>query len=508
MIMNRCKRFLGLACGLMAMGVAGCDLDVAAPDGLAPDVALSTVDGLEAATMGNYSILIGSGGRNPPRALNYINEFPSDNVALSGTTGDPLYFTYNYAHFASMGYSTDLWRELYRLIYGANQVIEHIDEGGSTEIQHLKGENLFLRALAHFYLVNIFGRPYPQGADNPGVPYISSIAEATEDLPRASVGEVYDAIESDLLEAAGLMTLDVGPNRATREAAYALLSRLYLYKEDNQKAIEYANKALEEGATLAPTETYRQMNTLAPENNPEAIFAIKHTETDDQGWSAIGAMYYRSPGGVGWGEMYASEDYRQLIGQYPDDVRADWIQPDYQRDENGNIVRDEDGEPVISERNGYPRYYVTKFSGELGIVTLHSPLLLRTAELYLNRAEANAKLGNAAAALEDVNLIRRRAGLSGEALYLLGDLKGHDSVLEVVLEERRLELAFEGHRKFDLFRNGLPMVRDYPGTHLNPSNPGVDMSAGTQIIPADHPRVVYFIPENEIELNPSLMQNP
>lgn len=124
------------------------------------------------------------------------------------------------------------------------------------------------------------------------------------------------------------------------------------------------------------------------------------------------------------------------------------------------------------------------------------------------RAESNAKLGNDQEAIDDVNVIRQRAGLNGNALYTVGDLKGRDSVLDVVLEERRLELAFEAHRKLDIFRNDRDLVRDYPGTHLNPNNPGVDMEKGTQIIPPDHPRVVFFIPENELSLNPNLEQNP
>lgn len=128
--------------------------------------------------------------------------------------------------------------------------------------------------------------------------------------------------------------------------------------------------------------------------------------------------------------------------------------------------------------------------------------------MYLNRAEANVKLGNAQAAISHVNMIRQRAGLNGDALYSVSDLKDHDTVLDIVLEERRLELAWESHRGHDLFRNGRTMFRDYQGTHLNPSYPGVNMSDSTQTIPADHPRAIYFIPETELDVNPNLEQNP
>jgi hypothetical protein len=120
--------------------------------------------------------------------------------------------------------------------------------------------------------------------------------------------------------------------------------------------------------------------------------------------------------------------------------------------------------------------------------------------MYLNRAEANAKLGNGQLALDDVNLIRQRAGLSGTALYTIDDLKDHVSVLDVVLEERRLELAFECHRTMDLFRNNRPLIRAYPGYHSS--------DLFHQTIPPTDKQVIFFIPEREIVINQNLVQNP
>jgi hypothetical protein len=100
-----------------------------------------------------------------------------------------------------------------------------------------------------------------------------------------------------------------------------------------------------------------------------------------------------------------------------------------------------------------------------------------------------------------VNLIRQRAGLSGEALFSETNMHGYADVLDVVLDERRLELAWESLRKFDVFRNKRTMVRNYPGTHLA-------SGATTQEIAYTDPRVVFFIPEQEIILNPKLTQNP
>jgi starch-binding outer membrane protein, SusD/RagB family len=493
---------------LALIALAACDLAVEPYDGQSTDRALATIEGLRAATLGNYHILVGDGYVAYAKVLFYMGEFPSDDVSLSGTTSDPLFYVYNYAHYPNMGYTPVIWREAYRLIYGANQVIEHAEEGVSPELDQLAGENLFLRALAHFHLVTLFGRPYPQGRDNPGIPIIASVAAAAEPPSRNTVGEVYDFIVADLKRAARLMTMPQPNRRASKEVAYALLSRVYLYMEEHAAAIAYADSVIASNRyQLLDTETLRRANELPPESEPETIFALKHTPADDKGTGAIGSMYFQSPAGVGWGEMYASRAYRNLLDRYPEDARHAFIEPQYRRDESGAIVRDATGQPVLETRNGYPRYFVDKFSSEQGIVTLSSPTVLRLAEVYLNRAEAYARLGRGAEAIADVNRIRSRAGLSGTALYFPGDLKGNATVLDVVLEERRLELAFEGHRKYDLFRNGRALVRDYPGTHLNPTNPGVDMVAGTQVIAPDHARIVFFIPEAEIELNPKLIQN-
>jgi starch-binding outer membrane protein, SusD/RagB family len=114
---------------------------------------------------------------------------------------------------------------------------------------------------------------------------------------------------------------------------------------------------------------------------------------------------------------------------------------------------------------------------------------IRLAEVYLNRAEANAKLGKRDAALADLNIIRNRAGLAAV------DLSGQ-ALFDEILLQRRIELAFEGHSGFDYFRNGLPMVRDYSSA-----------SSGAMTIPATSPKILFRIPQEEIILNPNLTQN-
>ncbi len=118
-------------------------------------------------------------------------------------------------------------------------------------------------------------------------------------------------------------------------------------------------------------------------------------------------------------------------------------------------------------RNSFPIYYVTKFSYQDGDPMLSSPVMIRWAEVILNRAEAYAKLEKKQEALDDVNTIRRRAGLTGDELFTLENMtpRGYLSALDIVLDERRLELSFEGFRTIDIYRNKHNMDRRYAGVH-------------------------------------------
>jgi tetratricopeptide (TPR) repeat protein len=473
---------------IMLLFSTACKKDLQPYDSKSNENALATPDDLQTATYGTYAGLVNS---DYTRFEHILSEYPSDNVALSGTTTDPLYNIYNYTDFPGNNVATSFWRQAYKTIFSANQIIEKITDGTSPELDQLKGENMYLRTMAHFDLVRFFGRPYAQdNGASPGIPIINATGG---DLTagRNTVKEVYDFMVADLLKASTLMGSTKDSRFASKEVANALLARLYLYMGDNAKAIEYANLVLNSNRySLLGTEAYKTYFRADPENNPETIFAIRHTQADNRFEDAIGSMYYNDPvtQSTGWGEMYASKAYVALLDTYPADVRHSFIE--LQLTPTGDTLK----------RGNVPKYFINKYNWQEGIANLSSPVFLRLAEMYLIRAEANAKLGNIQPALEDVNLIRQRAGLSGAQLYTAGDLKGKASVLDVVLEERHLEFAFEGQRAGDLYRNNRPMIRAYPGFHST--------DRFNQTINANDPRVVFFIPDREINLNPNLTQNP
>ncbi|GAB3339006.1 hypothetical protein GCM10027299_51590 [Larkinella ripae] len=477
------SRILLLSC---VVATTACEIDTTPYNGLSESAILQGEQGLRAATDGNYTFLK---ELDYTRNLFIMNEYPGDNLTLSGTTTDALFLTYTYRHTSDQANALQLYRKAYQIIVGCNKVIGALQPGTSKEMDQILGENIFLRASVHFDLVRLFGRPYNQSPEtNLGV-IIKTDTKADDNAARATVKDVYAFIVSELQKSATLMTVPRTSSYASATAANALLSRVYLYMNDNTNAIKYADLVITENRfALATPDQVPTFFTLENEQNKEVILAIKHTLKDDRAWSSLGSMLYTSPGGVGWGEVYASQDYQDLVNKYPNDKRRTFL------------VRKLTAQGAQEKRNGIDKVYVTKFSNQGGIATLSSPILLRLSEVYLNRAEAYAKTGAPDKAIADVNLIRRRAGLAGAELYTGTDLKGLATVLDVVLQERRLELAFEGHRAYDLYRNGRSLVRNYPGYH--------NTATGQQTVPADDKQVVHLIPEAEIVLNSNLKQNP
>lgn len=533
-----------------------CELERNPYDQIDKDELFAEESGLVSATLGNYGLLkgpIGVGGWSDN--LHRASEYPGDNVALSGATTDNLFFLYNYQAIPNNSRLNQLWSDAYRIIVGSNVVMEKIEAGTSPELDQLLGENLYLRSLVFFQMGNIFGRPYYQGTDNLSVPL--KLTSDVTDLPaRNTVGEVYAQVIDDLKRAAELMTIDKGPSFASQAAAEALLARIYLYMEDYVSAETYADLVIDSGAySLLPYDRFSVMNTLKPSDNEEAIFSITLDSGADllepgDHWGTPGS-FYATIDGVGWGEMHASRTYLELINKNEEDARLNFIDPAYILDDDGERipaiywVNDEykyefrtisesggtitfqeegvtytveseevDGKAIyyfigpdgrqdvtkgfdLQKRNGYPKFYINKASQQENILHLWSPNVSRLAEMYLIKAESFAQRGMDQEAIDMVNIIRERAGIP---IYTLATLPEGKTVLDVVLEERRLELAYEGHRKFDVYRNGRTMDRRYPGTHLNGTNAFLE-------IPPTSPRIIEFIPEQQIILQPSLIQN-
>jgi len=433
-----------------------------------------------------------------------MSDFASDDIVCGQVTTDPLYYSFTYTHSPDQSNSRFYWYVSYKMINGTNTVIDIVENSGeverTAEVDQILGENYFLRAFAEFNLLKFYAHlPTVGNPDSdPGI-ILRTTADEPAKKARATVAESYNQVVADAKMAALLMNQDRGKEFASKEAAWALLSRVYLYLEDNENTIAYADSVINSGKfTIEPASSFPNYfpNAIASD---ETIFLIAYTQQDNRGkFGSIASMIY-SDGNSGWGEEFASKSIRDLMASHLEDVRWKYIDTLYKDD--GSVMT----------KNGVPIFYITKFSFQDGDPNLSSPVMFRISEMYLNRAEAYAKKGDENKALADVNEIRKNRGLEGS---LYNTVPAGSTLLDVVLDERRIELAFEGQRIFDLVRNHRDLVRKYWGYHIkglqgpdiDPNNPPTGYSE--LVIPWNDPSILYFIPADEILANDLCVQNP
>ena len=394
---------------LVVFAVSSCkNLNVNPSDSISTGTIVTTSDGLTNALNGAYALFKdhiefnGLVDQNNMylRQFYHLSDFASDDIVCGQVTTDPLYYSFSLGHSPSQGNTRYYWYISYKIITGVNTVIDAVEKSGKTDAttNQLLGECYFLRAFCHFNLVRLFGKPYSVDPNAPGIILRTNLTDPAKKA-RSTVKEVYDSVIADAEKAATLMTQPRGVQYASQEAAWSLLARANVYKEDNAKAIEYANKVINSGKfTLATKTTYPTLFANATTSS-ETIFCIAFTAVDDYGkFGSIASMIY-SDGNSGWGEEYASSSLRAAMAPHPEDVRWSYIVPL------------SNGAGGVQKKNGIEVYYISKFSFQGGLPNLSSPIMFRIAELYLIRAEAEAKTGATAAALDDVDMIRKNRGL-------------------------------------------------------------------------------------------------
>lgn len=504
--------------------------------------------------------------------LHYCGEFPGDNVCKDKPTTNPFGTYFTYQHTVNNGGLTTVWNSAYNIISQTSSLMKMINEGESAELDQKLGEAYYMRGMMYFYLCRVFGRPYYQEPEkNLGLPIVNGMPEDMDnlDLPdRSSVKDTYDQALSDLKKAEELMTTFKSTAYASKYAAQALLAKVYMYmsgtfenpdKEYAQLSYDYANTVIESGQfSMLDRANFMRYNEFAPDaaSQTETIFAVKFIASDWEDWGdPLGSMYAEIDG-QGWGEVYASAKYMDLLHETGKgtDAREAFIHPQYKEDANGNqipafrfvanlytdgkisgyvyrqgetkevggkLIATVDGEeytltPVdvdnkrysisykgetyegdydyfMLESQGNPKFYSYKCSKQDGYPHLYSPVISRLGELYLIRAEASAKLGNYTKALADLNTVRTRS-LPNAGYKSLDATNAH----ELIMKERQLELAYEADRGFDVYRVGDTMKRHYPGFH-----------DGVPEYPATSPLAIQYIPQSEINAYPgTLTQNP
>ena len=442
-------------------------LELTPQQSIADDQFLQTFSDFEAAIVGAYDQmqLADWYGRYLPLVADVMGEDVKQNASANRAkewaeyTGSPQDFI-----------PEEFWAEIYEEINIVNSIINSTfesPEGVITEFNQIKGEAYAIRALSYFDLVRLFAQHYTftPDASHLGVPIVLEF-DVQSKPERSTVTQVYAQIISDFEQAISLMSLD--PSNAgtfSKEAAQALLSRVYLYMEDYAQAESYATQVINSGKfTLVSNADYPMQ--FFNGDSPEAILEIVYNTVDNPGSDHLGGMYKST----GYGDYLPSEDLLDLMDD--NDVRKTL----FLEDENisgiyGNI-----------RVNKYP-------SSGADLATDNIPVI-RLSEVYLNRAEARAKSGDTAGAQEDLNMIRQRGNPDAADVTATGD----DLITEV-LNERRVELSFEGHRIFDITRNKQGVVRN-------------DCTSSVCEISYPSNRFILAIPIEEMDANANMVQNP
>ncbi|MDE6450872.1 MAG: RagB/SusD family nutrient uptake outer membrane protein [Odoribacter sp.] len=486
----------------------------------------SSQDEIRPATVNDLEqLLLGEGYLRDSYIANYLDLLTddiennySDDISQAGLlpTGAPI-FSWQKDMYEKMAqnntYGRDTWERLYGKIKGCNVILDALEtvSGSEGEKLNLRGQALAMRAFYYFTLVNLYGQPY--NAENvditksPGVPLILESAVKDDFPPRASVAEVYEQVEKDLLEALPLIEQYGQKNykmRVTDLFVHTLLSRMYLYMENWEKTVTHADYVIKRKPALI---------NLADQ------YAV------DEWWGNVtldkenGSVYNIGSIELIWGysnkEEYATYFQATQQGVYPvyavsaslknlyvsGDLRTDFYYQGYV------IGLDFNTWQVISGL-----HFGSKTpSGSLA----HPAKGMRVAEAYLNKAEAKIRLAQKtndrqleAEALEDLNFLRShrftapytKITLEDVASYIIEKEENIPDLLQFCREERRRELSFEDHRWFDLRRYGMPEL-----VHSLSLSEG---QATNYRLPAKGDRYVLPIAQSVLERNPSLVQNP
>ena len=351
----------------------------------------------------------------------------------------------------------DIWSKSYNQIYCANAVLEGLGDSaaiGAADKKQLEGEALFIRALLHFYLVNLYG----------DIPYITTTDYTLNSkVSRMPANTIYSLIVMDLNKATELLSEDyVSPERIipNRSTANALLARVYLYMGLYPEASNAASAVI--NSPLYVWET--NLDKIFLKESSSTIWQFMPNTADSN--TIEGNLYIFTSGPP------------PVVGLKPDFVNA--FEAGDQRKTHWT-TEVTDGTTTWYHASKYKQASTTPSSVEYSIV-------FRLAEQYLIRAEARAHQGELIGAKEDLNLIRTTAGLSNTTAVTA------EEIINDILKQRRFELFTEfGQRFLDLKRSGkldeelaaskagwnttdelwpLPALELNSNPNLNPQNPG------------------------------------
>ena len=411
---------------------------------------LSIIDkrSADAALIGAYNSL--SQNNYQGNTFRYIANLSDDNIKWVGNSPTNREFDV-YNVFATNGRVSELWAAIYKTINIANNIIEvvpSVTDATYTQSDRDKsrGEAYFIRALGYFDLVRLWGN----------VPIQISRTKAASDaegVGNSTPAVVYQQVKRDLDSAEALLPATINRNRANKFSAKALKARLFLYLQDWDNAEAYATEIINTPG-FALVNPYAQFFTS--KNTSESIFEIDYTVNNANSWAS---NWFASSVVGGKREFLPTDEFIKLVN----DSNIGGNRNSLLLTINGVTYGNMNFKTATEEDQAYA---------------------IRLAELYLIRAEARAEksVADLSGALQDLNKIRARA-----TVPLINAVADKNELVDKILQERRIELAYESHRWFDLIRKG---------------------KAQSVLGITDPNKLLLPIPKQQILVNPSLVQNP
>lgn len=445
--------------------------------GVSVQSAILTESNMAEALAGTYRILDNYFlfGRN---ALVW-GDLLADNTYMSVSNSGRLLMWNNYTWVGNNAENLQMWSQSYYAILQANRILAStLPE--TANVNQLKGEAYALRALLYLNLVNFYAKPATVFPDADGVPVVTvptNIGGALIKPARAKVSAVYDQIISDLDKAFAIMPETTtaihaaNTNFISRYAVKAIQARAYLYRGDYAKAKDAALLVVEKGgyslaANQAAFNTYWGSNA-ARTDKLETIFELNNSASANNGVEGIDWLYSRA----NLGDVLVTDDTYALYSAT--DMRRDLI---VQADRGANNVN-----------------YINKYQNTSN-ADRDEIKLLRYAEVLLTLAESYYRLNDEGNARLYLNMVAQKRDPSLAAYNQTGT-----ALLNIILTERRKELAFEGLRFFDLKRLNVDFTRQNMGAKAYSFYETVKVTDDRRQLP---------IPELEIAANPSVTPNP
>lgn len=496
-----------MGCAILAASLSSCVndwLDVAPSDGTDADAALTSSSDLDAARTGMYKALKGNSDLVDYYGQQFFvygdvhagDDYQYNN--LGGSNRASFYYDMNYqtaSEFSSSTSSSNVaWKSPYIVIGRANRIIAAAEGGALSDAAEAKAtidqyaaEAKVLRALAHFDLVRIYGKPYTedQGASL-GVPLVTGVLESNAKPARSTVAEVYTQVVKDLTEAisSNALATETEPGYVSVWGAKAILSRVYLNMGDYANALSVAEDIIKNsGAALWTRDQYFKAWDASTPNESEFLFRLNVAgSTDNNDLNGIGNLQQRE----GYKEMVATKKFVDMLTSDPKDVRNDMFLPATAAKEVATY--------------GTNKVYLNKLRGQGGdLRNVTIVPIIRLSEVYLTAAECAFRNNDKTKAVEYLNDLVKNRTTTVASLATVDNI-----TLDRILIERRKELIGEGQRYFDALRNDETITR-----YTSEADKGwhKTLSKEAQSFNRDYFKAIAAIPQAEINANPNIKQN-